>query len=253
MCKEMVSLTTRAKTYDTPLENHANGGAIDNPSTSTPPPSSTPLQIERHVVDSVLHPPKGTIRKLIFNPSACAAQNYNIVEDLVQAPCAMSMLEVLQNYPSQRRTLLSTIGVVDPEASNMIMFNLDYFKLRLSHHLTFQIQAMVCGKNIHHTVLDEGASTCVMSLSCWRAIGSPKLHQSPTTLKAFDGCGFQPYGLLQYFIVELKGKIVSIDIEVVDAPLDYNLLLGHSWFYAMIVHHFFSLLSFFNFPIKGKL
>jgi hypothetical protein len=62
MCNGIVSLTTRAKTYDTPPDNHANGGATDNPSTSTPPPSSTPLQIERHVVDSVLHPPKGTIQ-----------------------------------------------------------------------------------------------------------------------------------------------------------------------------------------------
>ena len=72
-----------------------------------------------------------------------------------------------------------------------------------------------------------------MSLSCWRAIGSPKINHSPTTLKAFDGCGFQPYGLLPAIHVELGGKSVSIHIEVVYAPLDYNLLLGHNWFYAM--------------------
>jgi hypothetical protein len=35
--------------------------------------------------------------------------------------------------------------------------------------------------------------------------------------------------------MELGGKTISIDVEVVDAPLDYNLLLGRSWFYAMIV------------------
>jgi hypothetical protein len=35
--------------------------------------------------------------------------------------------------------------------------------------------------------------------------------------------------------LELKGKVVSIDIEVVDAPLDYNLFLGHSWLYAMTI------------------
>jgi hypothetical protein len=74
-----------------------------------------------------------------------------------------------------------------------------------------------------------------MSLSYWRAIGSPELHQSPTTLKAFDGHGFQPYKLLKYFIVELKGKFISIDIKVVDVPLDYNFFLGRIWFYAMNV------------------
>jgi hypothetical protein len=156
--------------------------------------------------------------KVDFQSKCCAAQNYNIVEDLVQAPCAMSMLEVLQNCPSQCRTLLSAIGVVDPEASNMIMFNLDYFKPRLSHHLAFQIQAMVGGKNIHRTVLDEGASTCVMSLSCWRAIGSPELNQSPTTLKVFDGCGFQPYRLLKYFVVELKGKLFLSTLKWLMCP-----------------------------------
>ena len=72
-----------------------------------------------------------------------------------------------------------------------------------------------------------------MSLSCWRAIGSPKINRSPTTLKAFDGRGFQPYGLLPTIHVELGGNSVSIHIKVIDAPLDYNLLLGRNWFYAM--------------------
>jgi hypothetical protein len=30
-------------------------------------------------------------------------------------------------------------------------------------------------------------------------------------------------------------KLFYVDVEVVDAPLDYNLLLGQSWFYAMTV------------------
>jgi hypothetical protein len=171
MCKDMVRIMTREKTYDTPLDNHANGGVTYKPSTSTPP-YSTPLHIENLVVESVLCPPKGTIRKSIFNPSARAAKKYNIIEYLVQALCAMSTLEVLQSCPSQRRTPLSTIEVVDLEAPNMIMFNMDYFKLRLSHHLTFKIQSMVGVKNIHRIVLDERASTYVMSLSNWRVIGS---------------------------------------------------------------------------------
>jgi hypothetical protein len=29
--------------------------------------------------------------------------------------------------------------------------------------------------------------------------------------------------------------MVEVEVEVVDAPLDYNLLLGHNWTYAMIV------------------
>jgi hypothetical protein len=33
----------------------------------------------------------------------------------------------------------------------------------------------------------------------------------------------------------LGGKTIIVDVEVVDVPLDYNLLLGRSWFYAMSV------------------
>ena len=113
------------------------------------------------------------------------------------------------------------------------MFNLDYFKARLSHNLDFQINTTINENGIHRTIIDEGASTCVMSLSCWRAIGSSDINQSLTTLKAFDGHGFKPYGILNYFPVEMGDKTMSIDIKVVDDPLDYNLLLGHSWFYAL--------------------
>ena len=81
--------------------------------------------------------------------------------------------------------------------------------------------------------MDEGSSTTIMYLSCWRDIGSQEINRSPTTLKDFYGCGFRPYGLLPAIHVELWGKSVSIHIEFIDAHLDYNLLLGHNWFYAM--------------------
>ena len=85
------------------------------------------------------------------------------------------------------------------------------------------------------TVLNEGASTLVLSLSCWKSISSPEIVKSLMTLKAFDGIGFHPHGLMPTLSVELGGKIVSIQVEVVDAPLDYNLLLGRNWFYAMTI------------------
>ena len=72
-----------------------------------------------------------------------------------------------------------------------------------------------------------------MSLSCWWDIGSLAITPFPTILKDFDGCSFQSYGLLPYLAITLGGNSVSILIEVVDTPLDYNLLLGRSWTYAM--------------------
>ena len=50
----------------------------------------------------------------------------------------------------------------------------------------------------------------------------------------------------------MGGKIVSIQVEVVDAPLDYNLLLGRNWFYSMIVV-VFSVFHMLQFPHEGKI
>jgi hypothetical protein len=72
-----------------------------------------------------------------------------------------------------------------------------------------------------------------MSMSCWKVIGSPNLDPSNTMLKAFDGHMFWPHGILTTFPIELGGKTISVEVEVVNAPLEYNLLLGRTWFYEM--------------------
>jgi hypothetical protein len=80
MCNEIVGLTTQAKTYATIPEANAHGGAFDQPSSSTPPPLSGHIHMEKHLFDLVLRPPKSTIHKSTFNPSSRNAHNYNIVE-----------------------------------------------------------------------------------------------------------------------------------------------------------------------------
>jgi hypothetical protein len=110
---------------------------------------------------------------------------------------------------------------------------------------------VVADKSICRTVVDEGASTCVMSFSCWKAIGSPPLTESQNTLRAFNGSGFKPYGVLPSLPFTLEGKTVQIEVEVFDTPLDYNLLLGRSWVDSMhvVVSTLFCVLCF---PHKGK-
>jgi hypothetical protein len=51
--------------------------------------------------------------------------------------------------------------------------------------------------------------------------------------------------------MQLGGKIVCVEVEVVDASLDYNLLLGRSWTYAMqaVVATLFWV---FFFPHEGR-
>jgi hypothetical protein len=122
----------------------------------------------------------------------CAAQNYSIVEDLAQAPSAMSALEVLQSCPTQWKALLKAIGGIDPIDTNLIIFDLEDHIPRLPPQLTFQIQVVVADKNICRIVIDECASTCVMSVSCWKAIGSSPLIESHNMLKAFNDLALNP-------------------------------------------------------------
>jgi hypothetical protein len=69
-------------------------------------------------------------------------------------------------------------------------------------------------------------SNCVVSLACWRAIGQPELSSLPTFLTNFDGRSFRPHDIIPSFPVQLEGKTVCVEVEVVNFPLNYNIMLG---------------------------
>ena len=99
--------------------------------------------------------------------------------------------------------------------------------------MSLLIHVECLNKTIKHTVIDEGAAVFMMSLVCWKGLGSIELSKTATMLTVFDGISFWPQDILPSLKVRLGGKIVSIEVEVVDAPLDYNLLLGRNWIYSM--------------------
>jgi hypothetical protein len=135
--------------------------------------------------------------------------------------------------------LLVALGSAETCSLGTIMPDTTDLKPCPPYHVAFQIVVAYPMKNftrnIFHTVVDEGASTCVMSLACWKAIGQPVLSPSPTLLTTFDGCSFRPHGIVPSFPVQLGENTVCVEVEVVDAFLNYNLLLGRSWTYAMQV------------------
>ena len=118
------------------------------------------------LIELKIKPPNGIIHKFVFSPRARVAQNHNIVEDLAQAPSFMSNLEVLQNCPAQKKALLARIGVLYPLSSNLVVFNHETHMPRLLAQLAFMIQVLVQSKTIHQTIMDEQASTYIMSLPC---------------------------------------------------------------------------------------
>ena len=61
----------------------------------------------------------------------------------------MSTLEVLQSCPTQHKNLLTTLGALDPDNTNLIHLNIEKFKSRFPHQLTFQIASKVVGIKVH--------------------------------------------------------------------------------------------------------
>jgi hypothetical protein len=112
-------LQTRNRQYpptaeSTPTSTEAN-----------PTPTGPPLVIPCPSAEPPLRIPRIPLRRNVHNPQARAAHNYSLVDDLAQSPAAMSVLEVLQTCPTQRKSLLSAMGAVDPADTRLITFDLD--------------------------------------------------------------------------------------------------------------------------------
>jgi hypothetical protein len=135
--EEEVLLQTRSRQYNATPES--------SPTTSDAPPVITgpPLMIPHPNTDPPLRIPRIPLCRNVHNPQARAAHNYSLVDDLAQSPAAMSVLEVLQTCPTQRKSLLSTLGAVDPADTRLITFDLDSGEPRLPALIAFQIPVKI--------------------------------------------------------------------------------------------------------------
>jgi hypothetical protein len=124
--------------------------------------------------------PRIPLHRNVHNPQARAAHNYSLFDGLAQSPTAMSVLEVIQTCPTQRKSLLSTLGAFDLVDTRLITFDIDSGEPHLPTLVAFQI-------TVHHCIIDEGASTYIMSKTVWQKLGSLDLIPSTITLRAYDG------------------------------------------------------------------
>jgi hypothetical protein len=225
--EEEILLQTRNRQYPATAES------TTTPPETNPTPTGPPLVIPHPSSEPPLRIPRIPLRRNVHNPQARAAHNYSLVDDLAQSPVTMSVLEVLQTCPTQRKSLLSALGSVDPTDTRLITFDLDSCEPHLPAAVAIQIPIKIWNITIHRCIIDEGASTCIMSKTVWQKLGSPDLIPSAITLRAYDGRPSSPEGLFQNVPVELGGKAILIDIKFIDAQLDYNIFLGRSYMYAM--------------------
>ena len=94
MSSDEVNLQTRRNQY---------GSTSESPPADKPinaHPTDQALRIPPPPLDGAPKAPRFPLRRINNNPNAWAASNYNIVDDLAQSPTAMSVLEVLKNFPS---------------------------------------------------------------------------------------------------------------------------------------------------------
>jgi hypothetical protein len=101
------------------------------------------------------------------------------------------------------------------------------------HPGIFQIPVKIHNITVHQCIIEEGASTCNMSKAVWKKIVSLELVPSTITLRDYDIRPSSPKGVFQNFSIELGGKTILIDIKSIDTPLDYNILFGCRYMYAM--------------------
>jgi hypothetical protein len=122
----------------------------------------------------------------------------------------------------------------------------------LPSHIPFKIIVQVCVRTIPQTLIDEGSSISILSSIAWQALGYPKLVSFTQTLFSFNRRTSHPLGILPQFLVTLGGKTFFIDVMVVQDPLDFDLLLGQDYVYAMkaIVSTFFRVIYF---PYDGRM
>jgi hypothetical protein len=123
-----------------------------------------PLQIENTVGETMTLIPKGAFKKDSHNPNVRDAQNYSVVEDLAQTPCAMSSLEVLQSFPSQRKYLLSTLGATETSSQERSVF--DPTDLKTSSSSPCRLSD---SSGIHHEIID------IETFSIWWLMRVPRL------------------------------------------------------------------------------
>ena len=79
-------------------------------------------------------------------------------------------------------------------------------------------------------------------------MGSPNLVSTANQLLAFDRRTCIALGILSQTPVTLGGKTILVDFMVIEDPLDFDMLLGCDYVYAMqvVVSTFFRVIDFNN-------
>jgi hypothetical protein len=135
--EEEILLQTRNRQYHAPTESPPI------PPKTNPTPTGPLLVIPNPTAEPPLPIPCIPLRRNVHNPQARATHNYSLVDNLAQSPTTMSVLDILQTCPTQRKSLLFSLGKVDPADTGLITFDLDSGEPHLPTLVAFQIPVKI--------------------------------------------------------------------------------------------------------------
>jgi hypothetical protein len=140
-----------------------------------------------------------------------------------------------------------------PPSPRMVSFDWnDLVEPRLPSSAPFQIRVEVNSTNIYRFIMDEGASTSILSSSVWKVLGSLELVSSSHELLDFERRPSEYLGVLPQLPISLGENTVYVNVIVVQGPLDFNMILGNDYVYAMkvVVSTLFRVM---HFPHNGSI
>jgi hypothetical protein len=128
----------------------------------------------------------------------------------------------------------------------------DLVESHLPSSTPFQIKVKVNSMVVYQCIVDEGSSASILSSSAWKDLGSPKLVSTTSELLDFDKIPSECLGILPQLPIMLGGKTFLVNLLVVLGPLDFNMLLGCDYVYAMnvVVSTLFCVM---HFPHNGSI
>ncbi|XP_070026441.1 uncharacterized protein [Nicotiana sylvestris] len=178
-------------------------------------------------------------------------QDYSIVEQLRKTPAQISLLYLLIHSDEHRRVLMKilneahvpdkiTVNHLEKIAgrifeANRITFSDNELPMEGTEHNWALYLTVKCEDSVVSRVLvDNGSSANICPLSTLQKlkIGTERIHLNSVCVRGFDGGGKDFVGdiMLELSIGPVE---FTIELQVLDVAVSYNLLLGRPWIHAV--------------------
>ncbi|XP_070049903.1 uncharacterized protein [Nicotiana tomentosiformis] len=177
-------------------------------------------------------------------------QDYSIVEQLRKTPAQISLLSLLIHSDEHRKALMKilneahvpdkiTVNHLEKIANkifeaNRITFSDDELPIEGTEHNRALYLTVKCEDSaVSRVLVDNGSSANICPLSTLQKlkIGTERIHINNVCVRGFDGGGKDSVGdiMLNLSIGPVE---FTMEFQVLDVAVSYNLLLGRPWIHA---------------------